>query len=433
MTQDRSAAPAMTKLREQAIALFRQGIAASDPERAVASALEGRRDDIAAAKRVILVAFGKAACPMMRAALPFVSDKLHLACAVTNRENLAPIAGVDVIAGGHPLPDEGSIAGAYAVERAARAAEPGDLVLVLVSGGGSALICAPVPGVSLADKIALNDALIRSGAEISEINAVRQQFSRLKGGRLAQLASSAKVLSLILSDVPGDDVGTIASGPTAKPSASATDALEIIDRYGLRETLPAALRTHVDHLLERDEPMRFDHVENMVIGSNSISLHQVMASAEASYPVVVKADDWLSGDVSDVAETLHRMAIFAASQRGPVAIVAGGEPTVRVAGTGIGGRNQELALRFALLNEWAAIKRPWVFLSGGTDGRDGPTDAAGGIVDPSSTSWMRKVGCNPVALLENNDSYHALESSGDLLITGATGTNVADLQILLMQ
>ncbi len=432
MTNDRSA-PAMTKLREQAIALFRQGIAASDPERAVISALEPRRDEIAAAKRVILIAFGKAACPMTRAALPFVADKLHLACAVTNRENLVAVPGVDVIAGGHPLPDEGSIAGAYAVERAARSAEPGDLVLVLVSGGGSALICAPVPGISLADKIALNDALIRSGAEINEINAVRQQFSRLKGGRLAQLAAGAKVLSLILSDVPGDDVGTIASGPTARPSTNAIGALAILDRLGLRASLPTAIRSQLDNLLRREESCSFGHVENLVIGSNSISLKQVMDSAEASYPIVVKADDWLSGDVADVAETLHRMAIFASSQRGPVAIVAGGEPTVRVAGTGIGGRNQELALRFALLNEWAAIKRPWVFLSGGTDGRDGPTDAAGGIVDPSSTTWMRKVGCNPVALLENNDSYHALESSGDLLMTGATGTNVADLQILLLQ
>lgn len=432
MIDDRLA-PAVTRLREQAIALFREGVAASDPERAVISALDARRGEIASANRVILIAFGKAACPMARAALPFVGDKLHHACAVTNRENLASVPGVEVISGGHPLPDEGSIAGAYAVERAARSAEPGDLVLVLVSGGGSALICAPSPGVSLADKIALNSALIRCGADINEINAVRQQFSRLKGGRLAQLASGAKMLSLILSDVPGDDVGTIASGPTARPSANAADALRIISRYGLYDRLPATLRGLIDNLPLTGPETSFDHVENVIVGSNSISLHKVMESAETSYPMVVKADDWLSGDVSDVAEILHRMAIFAANQRGPVAIVAGGEPTVRVAGTGIGGRNQELALRFALLNEWASIKRPWVFLSGGTDGRDGPTDAAGGIVDPSSTSWMRKLGCNPVALLENNDSYHALESSGDLLITGATGTNVADLQILLMQ
>lgn len=426
-------APAVTVLREQAITLFREGVAASDPERAVIAALESRAGEIAAAKRVILIAFGKAACPMARAALPFVANKLHIACAVTNSENVIGIDGVDVIAGGHPLPDEGSIAGAYAIERAARSAAPGDLVLVLVSGGGSALICAPAPGVSLADKIALNSALIRCGAEINEINAVRQQFSRLKGGRLAKLASGAKMLSLILSDVPGNDVGIIASGPTARPSASVADALGIISRYGLYDRLPATLRGHIDNLSLSGPETSFDHVENVIIGSNSISLKQVIDSAGVAYPLVVKADDWLSGDVADVAETLHRMAIFASSQRGPVAIVAGGEPTVRVAGTGIGGRNQELALRFALLNEWTSIRRPWVFLSGGTDGRDGPTDAAGAVVDAGSTTSMRKLGFNPVALLQNNDSYHALASSGDLLMTGATGTNVADLQILLMQ
>lgn len=432
MFADRSS-PAVTRLREQAIALFREGVAASDPERAVVMALEERRDAIATARRVILVAFGKAACPMARAALPFVADKLHMACAVTNRENLTEIDGVDVIAGGHPLPDEGSIHGAYAIERAARSAEAGDLVLVLVSGGGSALACAPAPGISLADKIALNETLIRCGAEIGEINAVRQLFSRLKGGRLAQLASSAKVLSLILSDVPGDDVGTIASGPTARPSASVADAIAVLERYGLHGKLPPTFRVHAGHLAVDNDTATFDHVENVVIGSNSISLQQVMNSAGADYPLVVKADDWLCGDVSDVAATLHRVAMFAASENGPVAIIAGGEPTVRVMGSGIGGRNQELALRFALLNEWSSIRRPWVFLSGGTDGRDGPTDAAGAIVDAGSTGWMRKVGCNPAALLDNNDSYHALAASGDLLMTGATGTNVADLQILLIQ
>ncbi|WP_083338565.1 DUF4147 domain-containing protein [Ensifer sp. LCM 4579] len=427
------AAPVVSVLRQQAIALFREGVAASDPERAVTAALAGRLDAIAAARRVILIAFGKAACLMTRAALPFVRDKLHCAHAVTNQENLEDIEGVHVIAGGHPLPNEGSIAGAYAIERAARAAEPGDLLLVLVSGGGSALICAPAPGLSLADKIALNDALIRCGAEINEINAVRRQFSRLKGGRLAQLATGARILSLILSDVPGDDAATIASGPTAKPSATATEMLAILDRYGLRDSLPTTILSQVDHLVG-DEAKEFDHVENVIIGSNGISLQRVVKSARASYPIVVKAGDWLSGDVSEVAETMHRRAIDASNQRGgPIAIVAGGEPTVRVTGTGIGGRNQELVLRFALRNEQTAIKRPWVFLSGGTDGRDGPTDAAGGLVDPNSTSRMRNVGCNPGALLENNDSYRALDSSGDLLITGATGTNVADLQILLMR
>jgi hydroxypyruvate reductase len=424
----------LIRLRAQAVELFREGVAASDPEGAVASALKTRTETIAAARRVILVAFGKAACPMARAALPFVGDKLHTACAVTNRENLVEVAGVEVIAGGHPLPEEGSVRGADAIESAARSARPGDLLLVLVSGGGSALTCAPAQGVPLADKIALNEALIRSGADITEINAVRQSFSRLKGGRLAQLASGARVLSLILSDVPGDDVATIASGPTARPSTCVADAKAILERYDLVRTLSPTLREYLDDPAARTQPDAeyFDHVENVVIGSNAISLQRVMSSAGSHYPVVVKADDWLDGDVSEAAATLHRLAVFAARQEGPVAIVAGGEPTVRVRGSGRGGRNQELALRFALLNERTSIRRPWVFLSGGTDGRDGPTDAAGGLVDAGSTSWMRQLGCSPEDYLDNNDSYRALALSGDLLMTGPTGTNVADLQILLM-
>jgi glycerate 2-kinase len=371
---------------------------------------------------------------MARAALPFIGDKLHTACAVTNRDNLVEIDGVEVMAGGHPLPDEESLRGADAIEGAARSARPGDLLLVLISGGGSALVCAPAPGIALADKIALTEALIRSGADITEVNAIRQRFSRLKGGRLAQLASDAKILSLILSDAPSDDVATIASGPTTKPLTTAADVTAILKRHDLVETLSPALRAHLAHSSDRTDldAACFDHVENVVIGSNAISLQRVVSSAGSHYPAVVKADDWLSGDVSEAAAALHRLALFAARDEGPIAIVAGGEPTVRVCGNGKGGRNQELALRFALLDERTSIGRPWVFLSGGTDGRDGPTDAAGGLVDAGSTKWMRRLGGSPEARLKNNDAYHALASSGDLLITGPTGTNVADLQILLM-
>ena len=197
-------ASALVELRKQAIDLFQRGVAAAQPGAAVAAALERQTGRIEEAGRVILIAFGKAACAMTSAALPFVAEKLHRAIAITNAENFAAIDGVEVIAAGHPLPDEGSLAAGRAVESLARSAEPGDLVLVLVSGGGSALLCAPTATLSLADKIALNDALIRSGADIREINVVRQNFSRLKGGRLAQLTAPAKTLALIVSDVPDD-------------------------------------------------------------------------------------------------------------------------------------------------------------------------------------------------------------------------------------
>lgn len=425
----------LKSLRQEAVALFRDGVAAANPEQAVRAALVDRGATFEQASRIILVAFGKAACPMARAAMPFVRDRLVTAIALTNHENVEPVDGVEVIAGGHPIPDEGSIAGAVAIEDAVSRAQDGDLVLVLVSGGGSALLCAPPPGVELADKIALNDALIRSGADIGEINAVRPIFSRLKGGQMARLAGKARVLSLILSDVPGDDIATIASGPTARPRSSACRALEVLDKYRLWQNLPAALKRRLEQMKAAPDATATDfaNVENIVIGSNAISLRAVVGNAEARFGSVVHASDWLEGDVLDAAAELHRIARTAAQRNGPIAVVCGGETTVRVRGDGKGGRNQELALCFALLNELQPIDRQWVFLSGGTDGLDGPTDAAGGIVDEGSPDWIRQQGYDPVGSLENNDSYHALACSGDLLITGATGTNVADIQILLMR
>ncbi|TRC89051.1 DUF4147 domain-containing protein [Mesorhizobium sp. WSM4303] len=425
----------LESLRQEAVALFREGVAAANPEQAVAAALVKRRAMIDQASRIVLVAFGKAACPMARAAMPFVRGRLLTAIALTNHENVEPVDGVEVIAGGHPTPDQGSIAGAAAIERAVSRAQDGDLVLVLVSGGGSALLCAPASGVELADKVVLNDALIRSGADISEINAVRPIFSRLKGGQMARLAGNARVLSLILSDVPGDDIATIASGPTARPRSSARRAREVLDKYGLWQNLPAALKCRLGQMnaVTNTTTTDFDNVENIVIGSNAISLRTVVGKAETKFGSVVHASDWLGGDVRDAAAELHRIARAAAECDGPVAVVCGGETTVKVKGNGKGGRNQELALCFALLNELKPIDRQWVFLSAGTDGLDGPTDAAGGIVNAGSPDRMRQLGHDPVCSLENNDSYHALACSGDLLITGATGTNVADIQIVLMR
>ncbi|TGQ77248.1 MULTISPECIES: DUF4147 domain-containing protein [unclassified Mesorhizobium] len=422
-------------LRQEAVALFRDGVAAANPEHAVSAALLERSELLERASRIILVAFGKAACSMTRAALPFVRDKLERAIALTNHENIDPIDGVQVITGGHPIPDQGSIAGAAAIENAVAGARDGDLVLVLVSGGGSALLCAPPLGIELADKIALNKVLVHSGADIGEINSVRPLFSRLKGGQLARLAGKARVLSLILSDVRGDKVSAIASGPTAMPDVSARRAVEVLDKYGLRPKLTTALNCRLDEFqaVPHEAAYDFDNVENVIVGSNLISQRRVADKARIRFHSVVHPNDWLCGDVLAAAATLHKRARTAAEHNAPVALVFGGETTVKVRGSGTGGRNQELALCFALLNEHLPIRRPWVFLSGGTDGLDGPTDSAGGIVDVGSLDRMRKTGLDPLGSLENNDSYRALAGSGDLLITGATGTNVADIQIVLMR
>lgn len=421
------------RLRAQAISLFREGVRAADPASAVTAALSTRQNAIERARRVIVLAFGKAAVSMAEAAIPFVHRKLGAAIALTAAGSVRPVPGFVVIGGGHPVPDRAALGTAAAIERAATAARAGDLVLALVSGGGSSLLCAPPRGIDLRDKISLNDALVRSGANIVEMNTVRSMVSRLKGGGLARQARPASLLALILSDVPGDDPAVIASGPTAPSRGSGEEALSILKKYGLLEVVPHSISSHLRNKFEPGPDDCFDHVENVVIGSNGLSVRAAMLKARQSYDAVLLGREWLCGDVSTAANELHAMALAAAAGNRPVAIVCGGETSVRVTGGGTGGRNQELALRFALLNEVRPIPRPWVFLSGGTDGRDGPTDAAGGIVDEGSASWMRQQGCDPLAQLSENNSFAALACSGDLLITGPTGTNVADLQIMLLQ
>ncbi|WP_306119524.1 MULTISPECIES: DUF4147 domain-containing protein [unclassified Roseitalea] len=423
-------------MRADARAIFSAGIAAADPYDATRHALLEHKSAIDAARRVFLLAGGKASLAMMRAALAIVpGDRVTRAVAVTNPENAGSrdgLARVDIHVGGHPLPDAGGAAGAAAIEAAASQAAAGDLVICLISGGASALMPAPVAGVSLDDKIAATGALLRSGADICEVNTVRTALSRLKGGGLARAASPARVLGLILSDVPGDDPATIASGPTVPRDIDPRQALDVIDRYDLAVSMPASV---MDHL--RAAPPRAaapeEGIENRVIGSNAISLAACEERARAlGYDTVIAAR-WLDGDVAEAAELLIGTTIEAAAGHARrLAVLAGGETTVRVVGHGKGGRNQELALRFALAAGEMVPGGPWVMLSGGTDGRDGPTDAAGGLVDPGTVSRMTDAGMAPADRLADNDAYRALKASGDLLMTGPTGTNVADLQIVLM-
>lgn len=432
-TPETEAADRLTEsLRSDARNFFAAALAAADPAGAVEAALAARASELNAARRIILVAFGKAACPMIRAALPFAAGKLKTALALTNYENATDIPGVTVIAAGHPIPDDNGVAGARAIEMAVKEAGDGELVLVLTSGGGSALLCAPAEGVALGDKIALNNALIRSGADITEINTVRSMVSRLKGGRLARLAAPARLLSLVLSDVPGDDLTIIASGPTVPSRATAEAAMAVLRKYALVETLPESIARHLaGPARSEDLTPAIPHAQALIIGSNRLSLEAAEAAARAAGYVILPGNPWLEGEVGEAASALCAMA-HATAPAGRVAIVSGGEPVVVLKGSGLGGRNQELALRFALEAEKTLLSRPFVFLSGGTDGRDGPTEAAGAIVDAGTPRRMREAGIDIAARLENNDSHPALEASGDLLITGGTGTNVADIQIILL-
>lgn len=429
MTQNSDAA--IAQLRSDAETFFKAGVAAADPASAVRNALEARKGEIDAARSVVLVAFGKAAVPMMQAALPLVSGKLKRAVALTNYENATDVDGCEMFAAGHPIPDENGVRGAGEIEKAVASVGEGDLALVLVSGGGSALLCAPAPGVSLADKMALNTALIRSGADITEINTVRSMVSRLKGGRLARLAHRGRLVALVLSDVPGDDLTIIASGPTVPSRATAASAVAVLRKYGLFDSLPDAIARHLSEIGPSETlGAPIDHAKSIIIGSNRMSLEAAEAAASAAGYATLPGFAWLEGEVSAAAAELHALAGGAGAGR--IAIVSGGEPVVVLSGSGKGGRNQELALRFAMVNETAPLSRPWTFLSGGTDGRDGPTEAAGAVVDSGTPGRMRHAGIDIAARLADNDSNPALEASGDLLMTGGTGTNVADIQIILL-
>lgn len=424
-------AAAIAALRADAEAFFRAGVRAADPAAAIEAALSAQREALTAARRIVLVAFGKAAVPMVRAAMPFVAGKLKDALALTNYENAVAVEGVEVFAAGHPIPDGNGVRGAGEIASAVASVGEGELALVLVSGGGSALLCAPAEGVSLADKISLNAALIRSGADITEINTVRSMVSRLKGGRLARLAHRGRLLALVLSDVPGDDLATIASGPTVPSRATAASAIAILKKYALLDTLPEGMAKHLEDVAP-DEDLAADipHARSLIVGSNRLSIEAAERAAHAAGYATLPGHTWLKGDVSAAATDLHAMAARAGDGR--IAIVSGGEPVVMLTGGGKGGRNQELALRFALAGEAAPLDRPWAFLSGGTDGRDGPTDAAGAVVDRATPARMRAAGMDIAARLAENDSNPILEASGDLLVTGATGTNVADIQIILL-
>jgi hydroxypyruvate reductase len=393
-------------------AAFMAGVAAADPSAGVARNLEqglfGQPKG-----RVFLLAIGKAAGAMMGAALASMPPP-HAALVITNYENADPVPGARVMAAGHPVPDENGLQAGLAVQKMLARTTGDDAVLVLVSGGGSALVPAPVTGLTLDDKAKVNRLLLAAGLDITQMNMVRQHLSRLKGGGLLRLAAPAPVTALILSDVVGDDLRVIASGPTVAPICTRTEAIRLLEDHDLWAKLPDQVRT----VLRREgDPSPLPQATNHLIGSNA----QSVAAAASALPGAQIDPAPLVGDVADAAATIVAMA----SQPGTT--VLGGETTVNLRGTGLGGRNQELALRVALA---LSGRDGWRFLSAGTDGRDGPTDAAGAIVDGSTIDRIRQAGGDPDALLADNDSYAALKLAGDLLITGGTGTNVADLQIL---
>jgi len=430
------------QLRADALAIFRAGVEAAEPARLVQRALQPETFE---ADRGLfrVVAFGKAACAMAEAAAAALPTQRRFlpGIVVTHHDSVRALEGFRVYGSGHPLPDPAGAEAASALEEYVRAASAEETVLVLVSGGGSAILPAPVEGITLPDKIALTDALLRSGADIGELNAVRKHLSRLKGGGLARVAFPARVRALLLSDVLGDDPSVIASGPTVPDPTTFAEVRDILLRRGVWPTMPPTVRSHIEQGLEGkalETPKvgnpAFERARYEILGSNALSLEAARQRAtELGYDTRVathellgearEAARWLHGQVSKIGEGAAR----------PTAVLCGGETTVTVQGPGRGGRNQELALAFALEYQGASTEDspPWAFLSAGTDGIDGPTDAAGGLVDAGTLTRAQDAGLTPQAALATNDSYPFLAAASDLILTGPTGTNVADLQVFL--
>ncbi len=444
-------------LRKQALDIFEAGVIAANPYMAVKQFLHIEKGQLKLTlklddenffrskhwSKIHLIAFGKAACAMAKAALEIIPNNLLAddGIVVSNYNNISPISKVEVMGAGHPLPDESGLLAAKKCADIASHAKQNELVLVLISGGGSALIPYPVNTLSLEDKISTTNLLLACGATIHEINCIRKHLSQLKGGGLAKLSAPADLHAIILSDVLDNDLSVIASGPTVADNTTFNEAINIFNQYGLWDKVPDSVKEHLDQGQKKLTPETpkttdpiFNNTTHVLIGSNSISLDASAKTAtKLGYSTLVY-NKQLCGEAKYVAEDWVKYAKSLCTKDfdTPIALLAGGETTVTLKGDGKGGRNQELSLAFAIAAEKYDLNGDWVFLSGGTDGQDGPTDAAGGLIDKNSLKRMIFANHDPERLLNNNDSYTALKSSNDLLMTGATGTNVADLQILLI-
>ena len=405
-------------LHDDALLIARRAIDAAMPDAAVRRALAAHRDFLNAPGRLILVAVGKAAWTMARAAW----DKAVFdgGVIVTARGCAhGPVGNAAIIEAGHPIPDEMSILGAETALERVRGLTEHDRVLFLLSGGGSALFEKPL--IAPDELARVTDCLLRSGADIVAINTIRKRLSAVKGGRFALACRPARVLSLVLSDVLGDPLDMIASGPAAPDTSTSREALALAGRYAL--PLSDAARA----CLARETPKALDNVESEIIGSVSLLCASAADTARALGYEPLLLTDRLDCEAREAGAFLAAMAKTHAG-RGRRAFILGGETVVHVRGRGLGGRNQELALAAAGgLNGLNAA-----LMSVGSDGRDGPTDAAGGCVDGASLERCRAAGVDIAAALADNDAYHALDRIGALIRTGPTGTNVGDLTVLLI-
>ena len=435
------------KLRRDAKAILMAALAAADPTAAVDKVLRGR-DDLDRYKRIFVVGAGKAGGTMARAAEHFFASRgsrISAGCVNVKDGDTAKTQLIELRHCGHPVPDERGLSGAKRIEAICSEAGKNDLVICLLSGGASALSPYPAPPITLAEKQETTRLLLACGATIHEINAVRKHMSAIKGGQLARIAAPARVLSLILSDVVGDDLDVIGSGPTAPDASTFEGAYAVLEKYELRERVPARIRERLRNgateTPKAADPL-FERVENIIVGSNQQSLEAAARQAkEMGYRTLILSST-IQGETQDVARMhaaiARQIRVQGQPVRPPACVISGGETTVTLSNgsmsngaisdntSGKGGRNQEFALAAAL--DIAGLEDTLI-LSAGTDGTDGPTDAAGAMADGAT---IARAHLSAAEALSGHDAYPFFADTGDLVITGATGTNVMDLHLILV-
>lgn len=445
----------LEKMRREAVEIFQASLEPVNPYRAVQNFV--RRDgdlilagpvqgkdislDLQAVERVFLVGGGKATAAMARAVEDLLGDRVTEGIINVKYGFTQDLRVTRIQEAGHPVPDEPGIEGASKIMDLLRSATEKDLIFSLISGGGSALLCQPSRGITLLEKQALTRSLLACGASIDEINAVRKHISQSKGGQMARAAFPATTINLMLSDVVGDKMDVIASGPFVPDPSTFQETLYILEKYQLKD-VPLSIQGHLEAGAKGQIPETpktgdpaFDRVHNIIVGSNILALEAAADKArDLGYGVLVLSS-MMEGETRVVAQVHTALAqeIVRTGQPipAPACLVSGGETTVTIRGKGRGGRNQEFCLAAAL--EMEAMPDHLVILSAGTDGNDGPTDAAGAVVDPWTVKRGLEGGMEARAFLNNNDSYPFLEKTGDLLKTGPTNTNVMDVRLVLVR
>jgi glycerate 2-kinase len=436
--------PATRERRLLATRVMRAALEAVEPAEAVRRALRragdhltagGRTYDLARYERVLVVGAGKASAPMALAVEEIVGDKVADGLVVVKHGHGGPTRRVRLREGGHPIPDAHCVGGTAELVGLLEGTTERDLVVVVMSGGGSALMLLPAEGITLDDMQRTTDLLLRAGATINELNAVRKHLERAKGGGLARLAAPADVLALALSDVVGNPLDVIASGPTVPDTTTFEDACAIMERFDVWGALPASVKARlaagragaIPDTPKPGDPI-FARTQTLVVASNELAARAAVEQAEAEGMRALLLSTYVEGEAREVgivvAALARELAAHGRPLGRPACLILGGETTVTVRGTGLGGRNQELALGAALKLDGV----PDVLVAAlATDGNDGPNDGAGALADGTTVARARALGLDPNAYLADNDSYHFFEALGDLLVTGPTNTNVNDL------